>query len=50
VPAGSRHLFAPFAAATISSMISALLPVHLLTILQARDMGPYQAGARVIEC
>lgn len=46
---------------TVSSMISALLSVHLLTILQARDIalaaavalgatvGPAQVGARVIE-
>jgi hypothetical protein len=62
VPAGPRHLFALIAAViTISSMISALLSVHLLTILQARDIplaaavalgaivGPCQVGARAIE-
>jgi MFS family permease len=62
VSAGSRHLFVLIAAViTISSMISALLSVHLLTILQARDIplaaavalgaivGPCQVGARAIE-
>ena len=49
------------AAITVSSMISALVSVHLLTILQARDIalaaavalgamvGPAQVGARAIE-
>ena len=62
VPAGSKLLFALIALViTISSMISALLSVHLLTILQARDIalaaavalgaivGPAQVGARAIE-
>lgn len=57
-----RLLFALIALViTISSMISALLSVHLLTILQARDIalaaavalgaivGPCQVGARAIE-
>lgn len=61
-PAGSTSLFALIALTiTISSMISALLSVHLLTILQARDIalaaavalgaivGPSQVGARAIE-
>ncbi|MCB8882926.1 MFS transporter [Acidisoma cellulosilytica] len=59
---GERLLFALIALViTISSMISALLSVHLLTILQARDIalaaavalgaiiGPSQVGARAIE-
>ncbi len=59
---GERLLFALIALViTISSMISALLSVHLLTILQARDIalaaavalgaivGPCQVGARAIE-
>ncbi|MGB3042256.1 MAG: MFS transporter [Xanthobacteraceae bacterium] len=62
VPPGSKLLFALIALViTISSMISALLSVHLLTILQARDIalaaavalgaivGPAQVGARTIE-
>ena len=62
VPAESKLLFALIALViTISSMISALLSVHLLTILQARDIalaaavalgaivGPAQVGARAIE-
>lgn len=62
VPAGSMHLFILLAVViTISSAISALLSVHLLTILQARDIplaaavafgaivGPSQVGARAIE-
>lgn len=62
VPAASKLLFALIALViTISSMISALLSVHLLTILQARDIalaaavalgaivGPAQVGARAIE-
>lgn len=62
VRAGERLLFALIALViTISSMISALLSVHLLTILQARDIalaaavalgaivGPCQVGARAIE-
>jgi len=62
VPAGSRLLFVLIAVViTISSMISALLSIHLLTILQARDIalaaavalgaivGPSQVGARAIE-
>lgn len=61
-PAGSRSLFVLIALTiTVSSMISALLSVHLLTILQARDIalaaavalgaivGPSQVGARAIE-
>lgn len=60
--AGERVLFALIALViTISSMISALLSVHLLTILQSRDIalaaavalgalvGPSQVGARAIE-
>lgn len=59
---GSKLLFALIALViTISSMISAMLSVHLLTILQAREIalaaavalgaivGPAQVGARVIE-
>jgi hypothetical protein len=62
VRAGEGLLFALIALViTISSMISALLSVHLLTILQARDIalaaavalgaivGPCQVGARAIE-
>lgn len=62
VLAGERLLFILIALViTISSMISALLSVHLLTILQARDIalpaavalgaivGPSQVGARAIE-
>jgi MFS family permease len=62
VPTASKLLFALIALViTISSMISALLSVHLLTILQARDIalaaavalgaivGPAQVGARAIE-
>jgi MFS family permease len=62
VPAGSKLLFALMALViTISSIISTLLSVHLLTILQARDIalaaavalgaivGPAQVGARAIE-
>ncbi len=62
IPAGSRLVFALIALViTISSMISALLSVHLLTILQAREIalaaavalgaivGPAQVGARAIE-
>jgi len=62
VPAGSRLLFLLIALAfTISAMISTFVSVHLLTILQARDIalaaavalgaivGPAQVGARVIE-
>jgi MFS family permease len=62
VPEGSKLLFDLMALViTISSMISALLSVHLLTILQARDIalaaavalgavvGPAQVGARAIE-
>jgi MFS family permease len=62
IPAGAGHLFVLIAVViTISSMISALLSVHLLTILQARDIplaaavafgaivGPSQVGARAIE-
>lgn len=62
VPAGSKLLFILIAlVVTISSMISALLSVHLLTILQTRGMalasavalgamvGPSQVGARAIE-
>lgn len=62
LPAGSMSLFALIALTiTVSSMISALLSVHLLTILQARDIalaaavalgaivGPSQVGARAIE-
>jgi MFS family permease len=62
VPVGSKLLFVLMALViTISSMISALLSVHLLTILQARDIalaaavalgamvGPSQVGARAIE-
>src|SRR5690606_38198051 len=62
VPARSRLVFALIALViTISSMISALLSVHLLTILQAREIalaaavalgaivGPAQVGARAIE-
>jgi MFS family permease len=61
-PTESRLLFAVTALViTISSMISTLLSVHLLTILQARDIalaaavalgaivGPAQVGARGIE-
>ena len=59
---GSKLVFGLIALViTISSMISALLSVHLLTILQARDIalaaavalgaivGPAQVGARAIE-
>lgn len=59
---GSKLLFALIALViTISSMISAMLSVHLLTILQAREIalaaavalgaivGPSQVGARAIE-
>ena len=62
VPAESKLLFALITLViTISSMISAMLSVHLLTILQARDIalaaavafgaivGPAQVGARAIE-
>lgn len=62
VPPESTLLFALIALVImISSMISALLSVHLLTILQARDIalaaavalgaivGPAQVGARTIE-
>lgn len=62
VPADSRLLFALIALViAISSMISTLLSVHMLTILQARDIalgaavalgaivGPSQVGARTIE-
>ncbi|MFG1423231.1 MFS transporter [Roseixanthobacter liquoris] len=62
VPRESKLLFALIALVImISSMISALLSVHLLTILQARDIalaaavalgaivGPAQVGARTIE-
>ncbi|WP_442579234.1 MFS transporter [Mesorhizobium sp. ASY16-5R] len=62
VPEGSRLLFVLIALViTVSSMISALISVHLLTILQARDIalaaavalgaivGPAQVGARAIE-
>lgn len=62
VPTWSRLLFILIALViTISSMISALLSVHMLTILQARDIalgaavalgaivGPSQVGARAIE-
>lgn len=61
-PAGSKFVFVLIALViTISSMISALISVHLLTILQARDIvlaaavalgaivGPAQVGARAIE-
>jgi hypothetical protein len=61
-PARSTLLFVLLAAAiTISSMISTMVSVHLLTILQARDIllaaavalgalvGPSQVGARAIE-
>jgi MFS family permease len=61
-PAGSTSLFVLITLTiTISSMISALLSVHLLMILQARDIalaaavalgaivGPSQVGARAIE-
>jgi len=61
-PRGSRLLFVLIALViTISSMISALLSVHMLAILQARDIalgaavalgaivGPAQVGARAIE-
>jgi MFS family permease len=62
VPAGSRLLFVLIALViTVSSMISALISVHVLTILRARDItlaaavalgaivGPSQVGARAIE-
>jgi MFS family permease len=62
IRADERLLFALIALViTISSMVSALLSVHLLTILQARDIalaaavglgaivGPCQVGARAIE-
>ena len=62
IPTESKSLFALIALViSISSMISALLSVHLLTILQARDIalaaavalgaivGPAQVGARAIE-
>jgi MFS family permease len=62
VPAEMRPLFILMALViTISSMISTLVSVHLLTILQARDIalaaavalgaivGPAQVGARSIE-
>ncbi|MGV2184028.1 MFS transporter [Rhizobium rhizogenes] len=62
VPPESKFLFALIALVImISSMVSALLSVHLLTILQARDIalaaavalgaivGPAQVGARTIE-
>jgi MFS family permease len=62
VPAVPKLLFVLIAlVVTISSIISALLSVHLLTILQARDIalaaavalgaivGPAQVGARAIE-
>ena len=61
-PTDSRLLFVLISLViTISSMISALLSVHMLTILQARDIalgaavalgaivGPSQVGARAIE-
>ncbi len=61
-PAGSKTLFGLVTLViTISSMISALLSVHLLTVLQARDIalaeavalgaivGPSQVSARAIE-
>jgi hypothetical protein len=62
LPARSRPLFVLMALViTVNSMISALISVHLLTILQARDIalaaavalgaivGPAQVGARAIE-
>ena len=62
IPQGSMPLFIVLAAAiTLASMISTLASVHLLTILQARDIalaaavalgalvGPSQVGARAIE-
>jgi MFS family permease len=62
LPAVSRPLFALMTLViTVSSMISALISVHLLTILQAREIalaaavalgaivGPAQVGARAIE-
>ena len=62
IPAGSVPLFIVLAAAiTLASMISTLISVHLLTMLQARDIalaaavalgalvGPSQVGARSIE-
>lgn len=62
IPTGARPLFVALAAAiTLGSMISAVLSVHLLTILQARDIalgaavalgalvGPSQVGARGIQ-
>ncbi|WP_244561599.1 MFS transporter [Mesorhizobium australicum] len=62
MPTGSRLLFVLIALViTVSSMISALISVHLLTILQAREIalaaavalgavvGPAQVGARAIE-
>lgn len=46
VPRGSKLLFALIALVImISSMISALLSVHLLTILQARDIALAAASA-----
>ncbi len=62
IPTGSMPLFLTLAAAiTLGSMISTLLSVHLLTILQARNIalgaavalgamvGPSQVGARTVE-
>ena len=62
IPAGAMPVFLLLAAAvTVSSMISTVVSVHLLTILQARDIvlaaavalgalvGPAQVGARAIE-
>lgn len=62
VPAGSLVVFVLLTAAiTVSSMISAVVSVHLLTILQARDIalaaavalgmivGPAQVVARAVE-
>jgi MFS family permease len=62
MPTGSMMLFMLVASAiTIGSMISTVVSVHLLTILQARDIalagavalgalvGPSQVGARAIE-
>lgn len=62
LPAGSRLLFTLLAlAATLSAAVSTVVSVHLLTILQARDIalaaavalgaivGPSQVGARAVE-
>jgi MFS family permease len=62
IPAGAMPLFLLLAAAvTVSSMISTVVSVHLLSILQAREIalaaavalgalvGPAQVGARAIE-